>query len=169
MQNLEELALYGSFATFSNFTSDKIHLNSIKRFEHCGQKLSYPFLFDQLEFFLMDDKVTEDVYDFIDQHQTIKTLSFINYSNESINVSRLMNVIPSLTEIEIVHFKLISIDDIVNLVSSFKILNKLVIPRLRSTRERRKELLERLGDEWQIPPKKNIWIHLERIDRSANE
>ncbi|XP_031639148.1 uncharacterized protein LOC116351208 isoform X1 [Contarinia nasturtii] len=152
MQNLEELTLSGNFVLFSNSNGNKIHLKNIKKFGHLGEKLNLemPFLFDQVEYFCIGSQMTEDVYDFIEKHPTIKWLSF-KESSSNFNVTRLMNAIPLLTEIEV--FSDISVDDVLRLVSSFKSLRKIALLKYYANKNWRKELREHLGDEWQIPDK----------------
>ncbi|XP_031639149.1 uncharacterized protein LOC116351208 isoform X2 [Contarinia nasturtii] len=102
------------------------------------------------ELTLSGSQMTEDVYDFIEKHPTIKWLSF-KESSSNFNVTRLMNAIPLLTEIEV--FSDISVDDVLRLVSSFKSLRKIALLKYYANKNWRKELREHLGDEWQIPDK----------------
>lgn len=178
MQNLRELSLAGKFASFSNHTDNKIQLKSVKRFQIFGDKLVRSFLFEQLEyFFITGCQLMDDVYDFIKQHQTIKTLRFretneyLSFSS-NINMPRLIDVIPQLTEIQIDYETLMPVDDVVYLVTNFKSLEKFslrhICPR-DLIKNWRKELRERLQDEWNIPAKYRYSLRMERHNRASRE
>lgn len=150
MQNLEELDLRGNFVNFSNF-DQKIHLKNVKKLEIIGIQLKYPFIFPQLEYLRLshNQKLNADFYDFIDQHPTIKKIY-----------------------LRIREQELMSVDDVVRLMSTFKLCKTIDLHLNKSdVKLFFNELQVRLRDEWRVSIINCIFLyvpsdilHLERVD-----
>ncbi|XP_055308303.1 uncharacterized protein LOC129572383 [Sitodiplosis mosellana] len=148
MENLEFLKLKGNCAYFYNSDGTEIHLKSIKRFELTGQRantIKYPFRFDRLEFFHSNDKMKVHFYDFIERHPTITKLLI---ERPNVDFLRLAKAQPLLSSM-VLHYN-ISIDDVLFLVSIFKLLEILQISPLSLHNGKTDELRARLGHEWHV-------------------
>lgn len=172
MQNLDELTLAG-IALIPNFIGNKIHLKNVKKFKIVKLNMKYPFRFDQLEHFhFYGAYLRVNFYDFIDQNPTVKTLSIVIHSDDfsNVNVTRLMQAVPMLTEIKCFYFfEGLSADNVLRFVSNFKLLktfsfsSRIPIKALCCD-----ELQTRLSTEWRCdwrnPSRAHHKLILKRCD-----